>query len=101
MSTFINTFVEVTAFVPTFLAVFAVAVFTKETRTLCYITVLLAVLTELIPSTMGINTTALLACSFCLAALLIVDILQASHAIKPLSRFSGTESTSVSSASSK
>ncbi|MFU8797603.1 MAG: hypothetical protein ACNA7Y_02760 [Gammaproteobacteria bacterium] len=88
MSPFLNTFVEITTFVPTFLAVFAVAVFTKETKVLCYITVLLAVLTELIPAAAGVNTTALLACSFCLAALLIVDILQASHAIKPVGRFS-------------
>jgi CBS domain containing-hemolysin-like protein len=88
MITLLSSLVEFTAFVPTFLAVFAVAVFTKETKSLCYITILLAVLTELIPSPAGINTTALLACTFCLGALLLVDILQASHAIKPVIRFS-------------
>jgi hypothetical protein len=92
MSTFINTFIDLTTFVPTFLAVFAVAVFTKETKLLSYITVLLAVLTELIPTAAGLNTTALLACTFCLGALLTVDILQASRAVKPIIRFSESSS---------
>jgi hypothetical protein len=91
MLAFINTFVEFTTFVPTFLAVFAVAVFSQQTKLLCYITVLLAVLTELVPAPTGINTTALLACSFCLGALLLIDLLQSVRATNKLeSEFSGS-----------
>jgi len=61
---------------PTFLAVMSVALFTEKTRNLCYGTATMTVLTELVPSSTGINTMALITCTFCLIALLLTDILQ-------------------------
>lgn len=62
--------------IPTFLAIMSVALFTEKTRTLCYSTATLTVLTELVPTLSGINTMALITCTFCLIALLLMDILQ-------------------------
>ncbi len=62
------------AIAPTFLAIMSLIMFTKQTRWLCYATVVLAIIAELIPMTL--NLTALLACITCLAALLASEFLR-------------------------
>lgn len=67
-------FAFIESILPTFMAILALALFTKQTRKLCYATVSLSILAELIP--LSINPMALFACSACLVAMIVVDLLQ-------------------------
>ena len=62
---------------PTCIAILSLALFTRQTRKLCYAAASLSVLAELIP--LEINTIALFSCSACLASMIIVDILNSIH----------------------
>lgn len=59
--------------IPTFMAVMALVMFKPKTRRLCYLTIVLAITSELIPIT--INTTALLATISCFIGLLVAEYL--------------------------
>jgi hypothetical protein len=72
MDTTILTHLE--AIAPTFIAIMSLVMYTKKTRWLCYIAVVLAISAELIP--LAINMTALLACVSCLVALLFAEVVQ-------------------------
>lgn len=65
---------------PTCIAILGLALFTKQTRKLCYAAVSLSVLAELIP--LELNSIALFACSACLASMIIVDILDSAHLLR-------------------
>lgn len=66
--------------IPTFIAILSLALFTKQTRKLAYATVSLSIFAELVP--LEINALALFACTACLAAMLILDLLNAIHLLK-------------------
>lgn len=65
---------EIIAILPTVVAILSLTLFTPATRWMCYTAILLSIIAELIP--MVINTTALIACSACLASMLILEILR-------------------------
>lgn len=65
---------------PVCCAILSLALFTKQTRKLCYAVASLAVMAELIP--LSINISALFACSACLLGMITIDILQAQHVLK-------------------
>jgi hypothetical protein len=72
MDTTVLTHLE--AIAPTFIAIMSVVMYTKKTRWLCYIAVVLAIGAELVPLT--VNMTALLACVSCLVALLFAELVK-------------------------
>lgn len=65
---------QIEVFIPTALAIMSLALFTDKTRKLCYTTVALCILAEVIPTI--VNPIALVACVACLAALVLTDVIR-------------------------
>ncbi len=73
---------EIEAILPTIVAILGLTLFTPGTRWMCYTAVLLSIIAELIP--MVINSTALIACSACLVAMFILELLRSKDAETPM-----------------
>lgn len=73
---------NIEAFIPIFLAIMSLVLFTAKTRWFSYAIVSLAIIAELLP--LVINTTALTACIFCLIALLVRELMEAHRLEKQL-----------------
>lgn len=72
-----NMFMFIESILPMCIAILSLALFTKQTKKLCYAAVSLSVLAELIP--LEINTATLFACTACLASMIIIDFLGSIH----------------------
>ena len=68
------------ALLPTFIAILSLVVFTKQTRKLCYATVALCTLSELIP--LQLNLTALFSCAAVLTGMIVIEFLQTHHFLR-------------------
>ena len=76
----LETLEAIELFLPTFVAIATLTMFTPKTRWMCYTAIVLCIFAEMIPLT--VNTTALFACTSALFALFLLEFLYAAKYVK-------------------